>query len=407
MDIVTSAMDLNQDIVAVAARHHAAFEIAAEAYDAAFLSAEMAKIANNRIVNTATESALYAGGAYLFQTFKEAPSPEQASALLDADFPARQPSDRSPSGVDRGGAIPTGDAPDDETGFSGNDFFDPFDDNLGAFGYAPPATPDSPGAAPLDAGNSGAPTSLPWDAGPDDAGPMPDAWPVGSAEPAPPAPEPTPEPEAPSEPETPAASPSRPASNSAPTPRPLTVDDIDEDDELLEDELWLLENGNVQGGDRTDDDSAPPEEDGEPDEPDAGAEGEDEMPSPVDDPQMGSGPSYPNYNRASGPGTVRPAEDYVPMLAAGSLFTAVNAANRPNGSGAVRPADDAIVQRMSSFDLTAFRAGGANPGNITPVDPMIGDLGGTPGGTMPTRGGANDPRAAFDGLAIALGGIGF
>jgi hypothetical protein len=141
--------------------------------------------------------------------------------------------------------------------------------------------------------------------------------------------------------------------------------------------------------------------------PSAGAGDEGEMPNPVDDPQpTGGSVTTPRNDRPNGSGAMRPTEDYVPLLTGGSLFTAVNASTRPNGSGAVRPAEDGGIWNSFNFDLSTFRNSGAvNPGNTTPVDPVIDDLGGAPGGnvTLPGRGGPNDPRVSLDPLAAFKG----
>jgi hypothetical protein len=132
-----------------------------------------------------------------------------------------------------------------------------------------------------------------------------DGSPLGSQPPAPPAPPqaavnnpgvstrpppPSPEqaetppqlgplPERPTPPPAAAEAPAKaePEPDPAPRAKPLTEEDIDNNEQLKEDQRWLEENGNAQGGDNTSD----PEDDEE------GADSE--MPNPMDD-----GPSYTN-----------------------------------------------------------------------------------------------------------------
>jgi hypothetical protein len=113
-----------------------------------------------------------------------------------------------------------------------------------------------------------------------------------SAQPIPQQPDPSPEPAltptaAPASEPQPTTSPSSPPSQPVPTAQPLTPEDIENDAELAEDQRWLEENGDAQGGDNTSDPDAPPEEDDD-EEQEAGGAGN-EMPNPMDD-----GPSYTN-----------------------------------------------------------------------------------------------------------------
>jgi hypothetical protein len=217
-----------------------------------------------------------------------------------------------------------------------------------------------------------------------------------------PAPAPATDAAPPAAPASPAPSNPAPAPSNAPssppetvnTARPLTPEDIANDEELQKDLEWLEENGDVQGGDHTHDPDEPEDDEGD-EEPPVAQGGEGAMPNPDGDPQPGTGPTYPVYT-STGAGVARPAEGGpifdidTTNIDIGSVYS------RSNGAGVIRPADDNGFYDLGSFDTVNIynRPNGAGVINPTPDD--IAEP--TPrGGTLPT-GPGGDPTVMMEGL---------